>query len=86
MTDTPEDADRRFLDAITEDLRDEDDPAPIVTAYVVLATWIDNDGDQRFYGIAMHGQTASTSLGLIGYGEEHERELMRRSIRDDLED
>jgi hypothetical protein len=29
----------------------------------------------------MAGQSSSTTLGLIGYGEEHEREMMRAQIR-----
>lgn len=79
--------DSDILNAISESLiRDKEAQNPIVTGYVVVAEWTDDDGSPRFFGCGMRGQTASRSVGMIVYGEEHERELMRRNIREEWDD
>lgn len=40
----------------------------VVTGYVVVASFIDEDGDQRIYGNTMDDQRCHASLGLLSYG------------------
>jgi hypothetical protein len=79
--------DQAVLNAVAQNIIDDGyAKTPMVTGYVVLAEWIDDDGDGQFFGAALKDQTASRSIGMIVYGEEHERELMRLNIRREWED
>lgn len=40
----------------------------LVTGFVVVASFLDSDGDQRIYGNTLDDQRCHTTLGLLSYG------------------
>lgn len=62
----------RLLDAIGEAIVSSEDfetaGAVIVTEYVVLASFIESDGERSVYCDTIENQTCSQSLGLLAFG------------------
>jgi hypothetical protein len=76
---TPEESSDRLLKAITECV------GGMVTGFVVMASFMDDDGDRRIYSDTMQDQRCHETIGLLGFGIAVENERAVRSILDDAE-
>ncbi len=76
---TPEESSDRLLKAITECV------GGIVTGFVVMASFMDDDGDRRIFSHTMQDQRCHETLGLLGYGTAVESLRAARSVLDDDE-
>lgn len=54
------------------------EPGEILTGWVLVASLIDSDGDQRLYTTTMEGQTRSTDIGLLEYASIGARRAIER--------
>jgi hypothetical protein len=79
-----------LVDAIAADISDYFDEGNggkvIVTHFVVLANYIDADGDQNIYSNTALDQRCSESLGLLMFGLAREQARAARSLLDEDED
>lgn len=60
---TPEETSDRLLKAVTECIG-----SGVVTGFVLVASFMDDDGDRRIYGETMQDQRCHETLGLLSYG------------------
>lgn len=58
----PEESSDRLLKAITECV------GGVVTGFVVMASFMDAEGERRIYGDTMQDQRCHETLGLLSYG------------------
>lgn len=57
-------------------------PGEVLTGWVVLATLMDSDGDQRVYQLAPPGQVTTTTLGLLAHADTVERRSIQHAADD----
>lgn len=74
------DEERMILDALTEWV------GGIVTSFVIVAEFVDGEGDRCITGRTMPGQPYHTSLGLLAWAETFEREAIADARRLHSED
>lgn len=74
---TPEETSDKLLSAITECLE-----GGMVTGFVVMVSFVDEDGDRRIYCDTMQDQRCHEGLGLLSYGLAVEQGKAADSFRD----
>lgn len=74
---TPEESSDRLLRAVTECV------GGVITGFVVVASFMDEDGDRRIYSDTMQDQRCHETIGLLGFGLAVEEGRAVRSILDD---
>jgi hypothetical protein len=75
---TPEESSDHLLKAITECV------GGVVTGFVVMASFMDDDGDRRIFSDTMQDQRCHETIGLLGFGLAVENTRAARSILDDV--
>ena len=76
------DPDHRILDAITANL----EGSGIVTGFVLVAEFTDEDGDARIICDSMTDQRCHRSMGLLAFGMAVEEARAQDSWRGDADD
>lgn len=73
----------RIYDAISKDLADFE-VAGIPTSFLLVGTFVAEDGVSRTFVVTAEGQDSSRSLGLVGYAEEWIRDDIRAAMAADF--
>lgn len=74
---SPEESSDRLLRAVSECVDG------VVTGFVVMASFMDDDGDRRIYCDTMQDQRCHESLGLLSYGLAVENHRAATSLDED---
>lgn len=61
---------RSIIDTLTDAIKEH---KGIVTNFVVICKWVDDDGNRRIWMQAANGQMCDESMGLLNYALELEK-------------
>lgn len=68
------------LDGLTRAIAAWTDEHPVVLGYVLVAAFLDGDGDRRVFCDTFEDQRAHETLGLLDFAATHERARITREV------